>query len=213
MVYIKRLLIFGPGGHGKVVLDCALSLKKYDHISFMVTDSSIKSFLDYPLIYEQETSVAHILDNFDELIVAIGNNSIRLEKSKYYQNNGVTLATLIHPSAVVSDFAKIGAGTVVFANAVVNPFAEVGSACIVNTGAVVEHDCKLSESVHLSPKVAIGGNVSIGEKSWLCIGSNIANNINIGANSVIGAGAVVLHDVPNNVLAAGVPAKILKEYK
>jgi acetyltransferase-like isoleucine patch superfamily enzyme len=58
----------------------------------------------------------------------------------------------------------------------------------------------------------MGGTVTIGEKTWICVGSSIANNIKIGNNCVIGAGSVVLKDVPNNVLVAGVPAKIKKEY-
>ena len=179
----------------------------------MADGAASQGILEYPIMDEQSTSMQYISDNFDELIVAIGDNATRLHKSKTFLQSGITLATLLHPSAVISRFAQIGPGTVVLANAVVNPFAAIGDACIVNTSSVVEHDCILCDGVHISPKAALGGRVVIGEKSWICIGSTVANNLNIGANTIIGAGAVVLQDVPNDVLAAGVPATIRKRYK
>jgi sugar O-acyltransferase (sialic acid O-acetyltransferase NeuD family) len=144
--------------------------------------------------------------------VAIGNNKARLKITLEYEAKGMKLATIIHPKAVVSDSAIIGGGTVVFANAVINPSAKIGKACIINTGAIVEHDCILENGVHISPNAAMGGTVCIGEKTWVCVGSSIANNIKIGGNSVIGAGSVVIKDVLNNVMVAGVPAKIMKSY-
>lgn len=121
------------------------------------------------------------------------------------------LATIIHSQAIVSKAALIGEGTVVFANAVINPSAHIGKACIINTGAIVEHDCILKDGVHISPNATMGGTVCIGEKTWVCIGCSIAHHLTIGENSVLGAGSVVIQDVPNNVLVAGVPATIRKD--
>jgi sugar O-acyltransferase (sialic acid O-acetyltransferase NeuD family) len=206
-----RLLIIGTGGHGKVVLDCAKYY--YDSITFMTNGKNSLCINGYPIIYEQEISLDKILNNFDEIIVAIGNNNARLNISLEYESKGMKLATIIHPKAVVSDTAKIGSGTVVFANTVINQSAAIGKACIINTGVIVEHDCILENGVHISPNAAMGGTVVIGEKTWVCIGSSIANNIKIGNNSIIGAGAVIIKDVPNKVLAAGVPAIIKKQYE
>jgi sugar O-acyltransferase (sialic acid O-acetyltransferase NeuD family) len=215
---MKKLLIFGIGGQGKVVLDCALAQGGYTEIAFMANDKQKNEIAGYPLYQEQEyltwqndgTVDLSFLRNYDEVIVAEGNNEVRLHKAKLFLDYGIKLATIIHPSAVVSKFAEIQAGTVVFANAVVNPFAKIGIACIINTGAIIEHECHLSDGVHISPGAGIAGTVSIGEKCWVGIGSTIINNLSIGANSIVGAGSVVLEDVPANVLAAGVPAKIKK---
>lgn len=218
---MKKLLIIGTGGQGKVVLDCALSQGVYTDIAFLTHDSQVSQIAGYPVYREQDVLLPsqHAKDipltfikQFDEAIIAIGNNEVRLNKSKQFLENGIKLATLIHATAVVSRFSKIQPGTVVFANAVVNPFSTVGIACIINTGAIVEHDCVLEDGVHISPNASIAGTVSIGEKSWICVGSSVANNINIGANSVVGAGGVVLKDVPCNVLVAGVPAQIKKYF-
>jgi sugar O-acyltransferase (sialic acid O-acetyltransferase NeuD family) len=206
-----RLLIIGTGGQGKVVLDCAKNY--YDSITFMTNDKNSLGIDGYPIIYEQEIKLNKIIENYDEIIVAIGNNNARLKISLEYESKGIKLATIIHPKAVISDTAMIGGGTVVFANAVINPSAKIGKACIINTGVIVEHDCILENGVHISPNAAMGGTVLIGEKTWVCVGSSIANNIKIGENSVIGAGSVIIEDVPRKVLVAGVPAKIKKYYE
>jgi UDP-3-O-[3-hydroxymyristoyl] glucosamine N-acyltransferase len=78
----------------------------------------------------------YIIKNFDEVIVAIGNNNARLNLSLKYASNGIKLATIIHSSAVVSKYAEIGEGTAVSANAVINPFAKIGKVCIINTGEI-----------------------------------------------------------------------------
>jgi sugar O-acyltransferase (sialic acid O-acetyltransferase NeuD family) len=209
-VVVSRLLIIGTGGQGKVVLDCIKN--KYEQIVFLTNDLHSKGIAGYSILYEQEITDEYIVKNFDEIIVAIGNNNARLNLSLKYEAKGLKLATIIHPTAVISEISKIGEGTVVFANAVINPNARIGKACIINTSTVIEHDCILENGVHISPNASMGGTVTIGEKTWICIGSSIANNIKIGKNSIIGAGAVVLKDVPDNVLAAGVPARIRKEY-
>jgi sugar O-acyltransferase (sialic acid O-acetyltransferase NeuD family) len=208
---MKRLLIIGTGGHGKVVLDCAK--KQYNSITFMTNDTHSAGMDGYPVIYEQEISVDAVLKNFDELIVAIGNNKARLKISFDYSMKGIKLATIIHETAIISESAVIGEGTVVLANAVINPFAKIGKCCIVNTGAIIEHDCILKDGVHISPNAAMGGTVYIGEKTWVCVGSSIANNITIGDNSVIGAGSVIIKNVPDKVLVAGIPAIIKKHYE
>jgi sugar O-acyltransferase (sialic acid O-acetyltransferase NeuD family) len=205
------LLIIGTGGQGKVVLDCAKNF--YDSITFMTNDKNSLAIEDYPIIYESETALDTIIKNYDEIIVAIGNNNARLKISLEYESKGMKLAKIIHPKAIVSDTAEIEDGTVVFAGAVINPSVKIGKACIINTGVIIEHDCILEDGVHISPNAAMGGTVFIGEKTWVCVGSSIANNIQIGNNSIIGAGAVIIKDVPNKVLVAGVPARIKKRYE
>jgi len=207
---MKRLLVIGSGGQGKVVMDCAEH--QYDSITFMTNDQNAKKNIgNYPVVFENEISFEDIRNNYDELIVAIGDNDVRLRLSLEYESKGLKLATIVHKSAVVSKYAQIGAGSVVFAGGVINPFAHIGKACIINTNAVVEHDCLIKDGVHISPNAAMGGNCYIGERTWICIGSSISDNIKIGDNSVVGAGSVVIDNIPENVLIAGVPAVIKRK--
>jgi sugar O-acyltransferase (sialic acid O-acetyltransferase NeuD family) len=208
---MERLLIIGTGGQGKVVLDCAES--RYEEITFMTNDLNTKKIGNFPILFEHEISFEYILNNFDEIIVAVGDNKTRLNLTEKYLSMGIKLAKIIHPSASVSKFAEINCGTVVCANTVIGPFAKLGRANVVSIGGIVAHDCQFGDGVRISPNAVVAGTCSIGKNTWICIGANISNNIQIGENSVVGAGAVVLKHIPDKVLVAGIPATIKKRYE
>ncbi len=145
------------------------------------------------------------------LIVALGDCAARLRLAAQARALGFELATAVHPSAVVAADVKIGAGTVVAAGAVLNPNARLGDCVIVNTSASVDHDTVLEDGVHVSPGARLGGTVTVGRGTWIGIGATVIDHIRIGAGSVVGAGAVVVHDLPDGVVAYGVPAKIARK--
>jgi sugar O-acyltransferase (sialic acid O-acetyltransferase NeuD family) len=203
-------LIHGAGGQGKEVLECVIG--NYEKICFMSNEKHDTAILEYQILYEQETTGDYILENFDEVIVAIGNNSLRLNKINHYLEMGIKVATIIHPKALVSRLAKIGIGCMISENAIIGPFATLGKGCRIAPNGIVCHECNLDEGVNLSPKATMGGACNIGKKTWLCIGSTLSDHINIGENCVIGAGAVVLKDMPNNALIVGIPAMVKKYY-
>ena len=91
--------------------------------------------------------------------------------------------------------------------------ASIGKNCMINTGVIIEHDCKIGDYCHIAPGVHISGTVSIGELSFIGIGATIIQGIKIGKNVTIGAGSVVIKDIPDNVIALGNPAKIVKSKK
>jgi sugar O-acyltransferase (sialic acid O-acetyltransferase NeuD family) len=169
----------------------------------------IKSNGIWPVTGDLEALLAQ-KDNFDAAIVAIGNNHIRCDRSDVLSKAGFSLISLIHPSAVISHHASIGAGTVIMANAVVNPFSVISDNVIINTAAIIEHDCIIKEGVHICPAVSLAGEVDVAEKAWIGIGSSVKQQCQIGAGSVIGAGAAVISDIPAGVIVCGVPAKIIK---
>ena len=204
------LLIIGAGGLGKEVLECAID--QYDKICFMSNEKNEKPILDYTILYEQETTEDYILENFDEVIVAIGNNTLRVNKINHYFDFGIKIATIIHPKAVISRFSKIEVGSIVSENAIVGPFAVLDKGCRIGPNGIVCHDCNLGVGVNLSPKTIMGGSCNIGDKTWICIGSTLSDHINIGNNCVVGAGAVVLKDMPDNALIVGAPAFVKKYY-
>ena len=111
-------------------------------------------------------------------------------------------------SAVISASATLGRGVAVMAGAVINAESQIGDLAIVNTGAVVDHDCRLGAACHLGPAAALAGGVSLGERAFLGVGARTIPGVTIGADSVVGAGGVVARDLPDGVLAIGVPAKI-----
>jgi sugar O-acyltransferase (sialic acid O-acetyltransferase NeuD family) len=144
---------------------------------------------------------------YDNAIIAIGDNAVRYEKSHFLIAKGFELATLIHPAAIVSEYSKIRQGSVVMAGVVINPFVEIGKACIVNTSATIDHDCIIDNAVHISPGVNLAGAVKVGGQSWIGIGASVNQCVKIGSRVVIGAGATVINNVNNDLIVVGTPAK------
>ena len=206
---MKTLAILGASGHGKVVADAALSTGLWHEVVFYDDAWPAKTKNGSSDIVGNTQSL-FALHHKPEVIVAIGNNKIRLAKQRELLSAGFILATVVHLSAVVSRSAIIKAGTVVMAGAVINADAVVGAACIVNSNAVVEHDCILADGVHISPGAGLAGGVLVGESSWVGIGASVIQLKRIGKNVMVGAGAAVVNDLPDGVTAVGVPAKIIK---
>ena len=128
-------------------------------------------------------------DGETDFVIALGDNRLR---RRVAMGHDLPWARIVHPSAQISPFAELGAGTVVLAGAAVNVCARVGRHCIVNTGAVVEHDNVLGDFAQVAPRAALGGSVRVGALAQIGIGAVVKNNIAVGMGCVIGAGAVVV---------------------
>jgi sugar O-acyltransferase (sialic acid O-acetyltransferase NeuD family) len=204
---MPALLIIGAGGHGKVVADTALETGKWDEIFFLDDAWPEKKKNGIWDIHGKIDQLASWNTKCESAVVAIGNNYLRLELQSKLIDDGFTVATIVHPTARVSRFAKLGLGCVVFANAVVNVDAEVGDAAIINTAATVDHDCRLGKGVHIAPGANLGGGVVVGDLSLIGIGAVIRHYISIGRQVTIGAGAVVVSNIDNCITAAGTPAR------
>lgn len=200
----RSLLIVRAGGHGRVVADMA-ELLGYVQIQFLDDSWPEKSTnLGWPVVgRDMPDAVSHL-----EVFVGNGVNTERLAQVKQLLARGFTLPTLIHPTAYVSQRARIGAGSLVAAMAVVGVGVTCGQAVIVNTGATVDHDCVLGDGVHVSPGAHLAGGVTVGAESWIGIGAAVREGIRIGKNVMVGAGAVVVSDIGNNVKVMGNPARV-----
>ncbi|MFC1478506.1 acetyltransferase [Candidatus Margulisiibacteriota bacterium] len=205
---MKKVLIYGSGGHGKVVLDILLSAGEKDIAGF-VDDSPGKAGQEingYPVL----GTLSQITDNKDNYQVAlgIGDNKIREKTYLKARDLGFEVVQAVHPTAVVSQNVEMGEGVVVMPGAVVNANTVLGNGVVVNTGATVDHDCNLEQFSQVWPGANLAGTVHLGEYSYVGTGAAIIQSINIGKNVIVGAGAVVISDIPDNVTAVGMPAKV-----
>ena len=198
---VKRLVIIGASGHGKVIADIA-ARNGYEEIVFMDDDENIKECAGFPVV--GKTSEARNIDG--DKIVAIGNAKIR-ERIQERLNDVVTL---IHPDVAISRRVTIGTGSVVMAGAVVNSDTVIGKGCIINTGASVDHDCKIEDFAHISVGAHVAGTCVIGERTWIGAGATVSNNVNICGDCMIGAGAVVIKDIDKPGTYVGSPARKIK---
>lgn len=206
---MRHLALLGASGHGKVVADAAQA-SGWDVIDFF-DDAWPQRERNGPWpIVGNGASLISRLSQFDGVLVSIGDCAIRWKKQQMLLESGAHLATIVHPSAVVSTYVKLGLGTVVMAGAVINIDAVVGPACIINTGASVDHDCRLAESVHICPGAHLSGNVEVGSRSWIGVGAAVKQGTVIGADALVGAGAVVVGSVAAGQVVVGNPARPMK---
>lgn len=209
---MKRLAIFGAGGHAKVVADIAQE-SGWSDICFFDDDWPNITMNGCSSVKGDANSLLAQLDQFEGVVVAIGNARIRLNKQNLLRASGADVVTLIHPRASVSRYAVLGVGTVVMPGAVIMADASIGDACIVNTAATVDHDCRLAEGVHIGPGAHLSGDVVVGERSWIGLGALVRQGICVGRDVMVGAGAVVVRSVEDGHIIIGNPARQMEGIK
>jgi acetyltransferase EpsM len=211
---LPHLIIWGASGHARVVADIIRLNHQYKLAGFVDdTAAAPDRFLDLTVYHDPEALEAVRDEGATSLVVAVGDCRARMRLAETAAKRGFTLISAIHPRAIVSSDASIGEGTVVAAGAVVNPGCSIGTNVIVNTGATVDHDCRIGDGVHISPGAHLGGWVTVGRATWLGIGAIVKDRMAIGEGAMIGAGSVVLSEIPDRVVAWGVPAKPMKEIR
>jgi sugar O-acyltransferase (sialic acid O-acetyltransferase NeuD family) len=125
---------------------------------------------------------------------------------------GIEFARLVHPSAYVSPYARLGEGVFVGARSVVAAGAALADHVFVNRGVTVGHDTVIGEYARLQPGCNVGGHVRIGRAALIGIGAQVQQELVVGDGAVVAAGAAVIEDVPERTLVAGVPAVLKRTY-
>lgn len=210
---MNKVLIFGAGGHAKVVMDIVEKGNLYE-IAFLVDDNPTlkgKNIFGYRVLGGKADLRAQIdRTTVHNALVAIGNNPVRTQIAQWLWKNGFQLITAIHPSAQVARGVSVGPNTVVMAAAVINADTVLGHSVIINTAASVDHDCVIGDATHVAPGCHLCGSVTVGAHTLIGAGTTVIRGITIGENAVIGAGSVVVQDIPANVSARGNPARPVK---
>ena len=210
------LVVFGAGGHGRVVADAARAAG-LDLLGFLDDGRDDANPAPLPPGGPGGTATeAPLLDAADPrlkaavFIVAIGDNDVRLRIARRLAGEGRTLHSVVHPDATVSPTATLDGGTYVGARAVVGPGAAVGTAALINTAAVVEHDGRVGPGAHVAPGAVLGGTVRVGEGALVGLGARVLPGLEIGASAVVGAGAVLTRDAEAGRRYVGVPARAIR---
>lgn len=194
------MYLYGASGHGKVVAEVA------EECGYKI-DAYIDEYLSEDKVLNY--TVLHEIPSHDiEVLISIGNNRVR--KSIVDQDQLFNYMTLLHPKAIVSKRVKMGEGTIVMPGVTINTVVKIGRHCIINTNASIDHDCIIDDFVHISPNTALAGGVYVGEGTHIGIGVNVIQGINIGKWCTIGAGSVIISDIPDGCTVVGNPGKIIK---
>jgi sugar O-acyltransferase (sialic acid O-acetyltransferase NeuD family) len=200
------LLLFGGGGHGRVVADAAQRSGQWRGILASDRDAlrCVGELLpDVPLY-----PLDRLNDCSGPLHVSIGENAAREREWRALGTDGAV--TVQHPLASVSPHASVAAGCFLAAQAVVAPGAELAFGVIVNHAAVVDHDVSIGSFTHIAPGACLGGGVRIGARVLVATGAVVLPGLSICDGVVIGAGAVVCTNLKHPGTYVGVPARRVK---
>lgn len=195
------VIVIGGGGHAKVVI---ATLRASGEAVAGVYDDALPvgaTVLGVPVL-----GPTALLAEWDgRAVLAIGSNRVRQRLAAAHP--GVAWAAVVHPAAVVHESVRLGPGAVVFAGAVVQPDTEVGAHAILNTASSVDHDGRIGDFSHIAPGAHLAGAVTLGTGAFLGVGAVCAPGVRVGAWTTVGAGGVVVRDLPDHVVAMGVPAR------
>ena len=204
LVVSVRAYVLGSGGHARVVVS-----------AMQAAGTTVMGvFDDDPARMGADVDGVPVLGRLGEhlpldapLVLAIGSNAVRARLAAALEGQ-VEWATVVHPTAWVHRTVRLGMGTVVFAGAIVQPGTTIGMHAIVNTGACIDHDGQVGDFVHIAPGCHLAGTVVLGDGVFCGVGTSIVPGVTVGAWTTVGAGGVVVSDLPEKVVAVGVPARV-----
>lgn len=139
------------------------------------------------------------------------NNEERLKQIQACRQHGLELVSAIHPSVTILAGATIEPGVWINAGSLIGYKTEIESGTLINTGVQIDHHNVLEQCCQLDPGIVTAGNVTLRECCHIHTGATIINRIEIGRSAVVGAGSVVIKDIPPNCTVAGVPARVIRD--
>jgi UDP-perosamine 4-acetyltransferase len=201
------ILVLGAGGHARPVIEALRAMGS--EVAGLLDDAPRRAVLGVKVLGGFDSLGARRAEGFAAAVIAIGDNALRLRLGAACRELGFELPVVVHPAALVSPSARIGAGAQVMARAVIGPEAAIGALALVNTGAIVEHECELGEGVHLGPGAVLCGGVRLGARALVGAGAVVRPGVLIGAGALVAPGAAVGQDVPEGARVGGVPARAI----
>jgi sugar O-acyltransferase (sialic acid O-acetyltransferase NeuD family) len=212
---MSKIIIIGAGGHARETLGIFLDrIERGDHLEIL-------GFID-----EDQSNHGKILDGFPVLgdfnwfkdtgqlevnvICAVGTPQVSRRLVLKARSLGLNFIEAISPRAYISPYARIGKGVIIFPNVIVNSGAIIGDFTTLNVAVTISHDSIVGNFCNINPGAHLAGNVTLGEGCYIGMGANIIQGPSIGSWSINGAGAVVIENIPANVTAVGVPARVIK---
>ena len=214
---MKKVVIFGAGGFARETLwvfrDANEENKEWEILGFIdeKEENHGKVLCDLPILGGFEWFV----DNkYNDVFAICAVGSPQIKKKMVEKANDIRLkfCSVIHPSAKMSKYIDVGKGTIITAGNILTTQIKIGNHVIINLDCTIGHDSIIEDYCTILPGCHISGNVHLREGVDLGTGAVIVQEVTIGAWTIIGAGAVVVKDIPSNVTAVGIPAKVIKEH-
>lgn len=209
---MKNIVIIGSGGFGREV---AWLIEDINEVK--PTWNIIGFVDDNPEMLGEKLNGYEVVGNIDWLmsqeyyvVNAIAGTNTRKNMMDKLSNSNNKYPTLIHPNVIISDTSTIGEGTIICAGNIISVNVTIGKHVIINLDSTIGHDAIIEDFTTILPSVNVSGNVIVNKRVSIGTGSAIIQGLSVGENTIVGAGAVVVKDIPANCTAVGTPAKPIK---
>lgn len=206
---MTRLLILGAGSFAIDVLEAARAAGHYEPVGFLVSDPEFLTEATHAGL--PVSDLAALPWNPGDVACIAGITSpARRSFVAEMRRRGFAFARVVHPTAMVSSSATIGAGSFVGAGAILGAGTTLAEDVLVNRGANLGHDAAIGACATIGPGAVLAGCVSVGAGSVIGVGAVVSDHLSIGCHTMVAAGSVVVRPVGERVLVAGSPARVVR---
>jgi len=211
---MKKVVIVGAAGFGREVLEIFKEQNKKNKIW------DILGFIDdNKNLHNNMINGLKVLGDINwfknnrgvECVVAIGEPEVKKKVVEKLKKIGVSFCNIIHPSVIMSEFVELGEGVIICAGNILTVNIKIKNHVIINPNCTIGHITSIDDYCTINPSVNINGGNHIHQGVYIGTNAATIQNIKIGSWSIIGGGAIVIDDIPDNVVAVGVPARIIKK--
>jgi sugar O-acyltransferase (sialic acid O-acetyltransferase NeuD family) len=211
---MKKLIIFGGGGFAREVawlvteINKSLPIENAWELAGFVEHSNdrVGQLLNGIPVLSLDDTTVDLTEAY--AVAAIGSAHVREQAVNQALAYGLKFASLVHPSVYMdANSVQVGEGTIICAGNILTVNITIGNHVIINLDCTVGHDCVIEDFVTISPGCHLSGFTTVRRSAYIGTGAVTVEKHEIGTKSIVGAGAVVVKDIPSNVTAIGIPAR------
>lgn len=213
----EKVIIIGAGGHGRVVLEIFQLADVYDIVGIVDADVArhgerlTMAGRSYEILGSSNQLPKLKKQGVTGVMVAIGDNHVRMGYAQEVKKYGLNLVNAIHPRSMISPTATLGENLCIAAGTIIGTQTRIGDSCIINTGAIIDHESRIAPGVHIAPGAVLAGRVTVQTEAFIGVGSRILPCLTVGEKAIVGGGAVVIHDVAPGTTVVGIPARPIQK--
>lgn len=208
-----KIVVIGAGGQARIVHEILSYDRNLEIAAFIdnLKRSGTEVIKEIPILGDHTVLPGLLTHGVKGGIVAISMNKVRASHYEELVKLGFELVNAVHPTASISPSVKMGFGITISIGAIIGTGVRIFDNVIIGTGAIVDHECQIEKGVYIGSGCSLAGRVVVREGAYIGISSKVKETVTIGRNVTIEPGSIVLEDIPDNVVAGGIPAKTLRK--
>jgi sugar O-acyltransferase (sialic acid O-acetyltransferase NeuD family) len=204
----RKLIVIGNTAFAEIAYEYFTHDSPYEVVAFSVEQPYLKGdkLFDRPLVPFESLEESYAPSEHSFFVAATYTQSNRLRTRLYEaaKTKGFAPASYVSSRAFVWRNCRIGEHCFIFEHNVVQPFAAVGANVVLWSGNHIGHHSTIGDNTFVASHAVISGFVNIGSFGFVGVNATVANNVTIGDRVVLGAGALVLGDVPDDQVVVGI---------